>query len=141
VIVRAAILGLAAFIAAFALYVRLAPSDPARWHKAPPDLPVGDSAGLNSFVAVREGDRAILERLIQIAETTRRTTGLAGSAQAGMITFITRTRLWGFPDYTTIRLLDGKLTIYGRARFGQGDMGVNRARIEAWLAAAGIPTP
>ncbi|NBR54310.1 MAG: DUF1499 domain-containing protein [Rhodobacteraceae bacterium] len=139
--VKWALIGLLALVAAFALYVRLAPSDPARWHKAPPDLPLGDSAGLNSFVAVRDGDRTILEQLIQIAEATPRTERLAGSAGEGLITFVTRTRLWGFPDYTTIRLQGETLTVYGRARFGQGDMGVNRARVEAWLAAAGIPTP
>ena len=139
--VKWGIICLVGLIAAFALYVRLAPSDPARWHKAPPDLPVGDSAGLNSFVAVRGGDREILERLIQIAEATPRTERLAGSADEGMITLISRSRLWGFPDYTTIRLEGQTLTVYGRARFGQGDMGVNRARVEGWLAAAGIPAP
>lgn len=139
--VKWGIICLVGLIAAVALYVRLAPSDPARWHKAPPDLPVGDSAGLNSFVAVRDGDRAILERMIQIAEATPRTKRLAGSADEGMITLVTRSRLWGFPDYTTIRLQGQTLTVYARARFGQGDMGVNRARVEAWLAAAGIPTP
>ena len=135
------IICLVGLIAAFALYVRLVPSDPARWHKAPPDLSVGDSTGLNSFVAVRGGDWEILERLIQIAEATPRTERLAGSADEGMITLITRTRLWGFPDYTTIRLQGQTLTVYGRARFGKGDMGVNRARVEGWLAAAGIPAP
>ncbi len=139
--VKWALIGLVALIVAFALYVRLAPSDPARWHKPPPDLPLGDSAGQNSFVAVRAGAPTILERLIQIAETTPRTKRFAGSAEDGMVTFITRTRLWGFPDYTTIRLMDETLTVYARARFGQGDMGVNRARVLAWLAAAGIPTP
>ncbi len=139
--VKWGIICLVGLIAAFALYVRLAPSDPARWHKAPPDLPVGDSAGLNSFVAVRGGDREILERLIQIAEATPRTERLAGSVDEGMITLITLSRLWGFPDYTTIRLQGQTLTVYGRARFGQGDMGVNRARVGGWLAAAGIPTP
>jgi hypothetical protein len=124
--VKWGIICLVGLIAAFALYVRLAPSDPARWHKAPPDLPVGDSAGLNSFVAVRGGDREILERLIQIAEANPRTERLAGSADEGMITLISRSRLWGFPDYTTIRLEGQTLTVYGRARFGQGDMGVNR---------------
>jgi hypothetical protein len=132
---------LAGLVVVLGLFVRLAPSDLARWHKAPPILPVGDSAGLNSFIAVRQGDEAILERLIQIAETTPRTARLAGSAQEGMITYITRTRLWGFPDYSTIQFLEGKLTVYARARFGQGDMGVNRARVEGWLAAADIPTP
>ena len=132
---------LAGLVVVLGLFVRLAPSDPARWHKAPPDLPVGDSAGLNSFGAVRQGDEAIFERLIQIADAAPRTGRLSGSVKDGMVTFITRTRLWGFPDYTTIRLGSGKLTVYGRARFGQGDMGVNRARVEGWLVAADIPTP
>ena len=132
--VKWGIICLVGLIAAFVLYVRLAPSDPARWHKAPPDLPLGDSAGLNSFVAVRDGDRAILERLIQIAEAAPRTERFAGSADEGLITFITRTRLWGFPDYTTAQVQGEGLVIFARLRFGSSDLGVNAKRLRQWIA-------
>jgi uncharacterized protein (DUF1499 family) len=46
----------------------------------------------------------------------------------------------GFPDYVSVRFLDlgdGEtgVAVYSRARYGQSDLGVNRARVENWLAA------
>ncbi len=52
-----------------------------------------------------------------------------------MVTYITRTAVIGFPDYTTVRLRDGRVEIYGRARYGLSDLGVNAARIDSWLEA------
>ncbi|HHB81701.1 MAG TPA: DUF1499 domain-containing protein, partial [Aliiroseovarius sp.] len=48
------------------------------------------------------------------------------------MTFVTRSRLWGFPDYTTIAYADGRITIFARLRFGRSDLGVNAARVGAW---------
>ncbi len=49
------------------------------------------------------------------------------------------TRVWGFPDYTTVWAEDvdegSRLTIYGRLRFGNGDQGVNSRRIKTWMQA------
>jgi hypothetical protein len=50
---------------------------------------------------VQGADRAALARLDEIALATPRTTRLAGSPDEGRITWITRSALWGFPDYTT----------------------------------------
>jgi uncharacterized protein (DUF1499 family) len=140
-----AILGLIGLTVAFAVYVRLAPSDPARWHvsfypKPPDTYPAADG-----FQIVRQIDdpAAVLARLDTIIMATPRTVRLAGSVEEGMITYVTRSKLWGFPDYTTVYAgaddtIEGTfgplLKVDGRLRFGQSDMGVNRARIEGWLA-------
>jgi uncharacterized protein (DUF1499 family) len=147
--------GLLAALVALAAYVRLAPSDPARWHVDPAaGLPAGGLAlsrlgtppeivtTLNSAVArveVQGAERAALARLDEIALATPRTTRLAGSPEEGRITWVTRSALWGFPDYTTAQALThdaatGEVTIFARSRFGQGDMGVNAARLQDWLS-------
>ena len=52
------------------------------------------------------------------------------------------TRLMRFPDTIDIAVLavadnQSTLAIYSRSLIGRGDLGVNRARIERWLAALG----
>jgi uncharacterized protein (DUF1499 family) len=128
-----------ATIVAFAAYVRLAPSDPARWHVAvtaegPPDVVV---AGEGSASLRLDGERGapadLLARLDAVALAHPRSTRLAGSVEEGRITWITRSKLWGFPDYTTAEARPDGLHIYARVRFGGGDLGVNAARLRAWL--------
>jgi uncharacterized protein (DUF1499 family) len=117
----------------FGLWVRLAPSDPVRWHVSAGDAGNRDFAGAAiRTVAAGPGDMARLDRIIR---ATPRTTHLAGSPEEGMVTYVTRSRLWGFPDYTTIEARPGQIVIHGRLRFGSSDMGVNRARLEGWIAA------
>lgn len=128
------------FVAALGMiYVRLAPSDPARWHTEVREAPAGDYTGAKWFNAVREDKTTEdLERLIAITLATPRTRLLAGSVAEGRLTFVTRSRLMGYPDYTTVQLKDGVLSVFGRSRFGSGDLGVNKARIKAWLDAANL---
>lgn len=147
--------GLLAALVAFAAYVRLAPSDPGRWHVDPAAvLPGGAPAlsrlgseaeivtTLNSATARVEAQgpaRAALARLDEIALATPRTTRLAGSPEDGRITWVTRSALWGFPDYTTAQAMThdvatSEVTLFARSRFGKGDMGVNAARLKDWLA-------
>jgi hypothetical protein len=143
------LLVLAAF-AALALgvvagWVRLAPSDPALWHVDP--LTVAARGARNSYL-LRDGAGAdgpalqvampapeVAARLAAIATTTPRTQVLAG--QGDFVTWVTRSALWGFPDYTSIRVLPAgsgaSVAVFARARFGDGDLGVNRARVDAWL--------
>ena len=70
-------------------------------------------------------------------EATPRTQHLAGTVEEGMVTYITRSLVFGFPDYTTARLQGDRIEIHSRLRFGQSDMGVNAARLESWLAQLG----
>ena len=121
-----------AVIVVFAAYVRVAPSDSARWHKMPDSVAEKDFAG-GAMRVVADADKNALQQLDAIARAWPRTRVLTGAVDEGMITYVTRTALWGFPDYTTVRLNDAQLELYGRLRFGRRDMGVNRARLEAWL--------
>ncbi|MCV2870501.1 DUF1499 domain-containing protein [Defluviimonas sp. WL0002] len=132
-------------------YIRLAPADPSRWHVSP--LVGGqqtvDVRGLDSVHAVPGGARveilledaapeSVLAQLDAIAVSTPRTRRLAGSPSEGMITWVTRTAAFGFPDYTTAAARpEGEATrlgIFARQRFGSRDLGVNAARLEDWIS-------
>ena len=123
---------LAALVVAFAIYVRVAPVRTADWHVPP----VGDESGPGGFAVVRDvtgTSENVLQAIMRVAMATPRTTLIAGGVDEGMMTFQTRSRVVGFPDYTTVMVRDGRLIIHARLRFGQSDLGVNRARVEAWL--------
>jgi uncharacterized protein (DUF1499 family) len=122
----------------FAAYVRLAPSDPARWNTDP----ALGAEGRNSHVAkvfVPLPPAEALAAFDKVAMADPRTVRLAGSPEEGRITYISRSRLWGFPDYTTVGAVPGDggtwLVIFARARFGDSDLGVNAARVGRWVAA------
>lgn len=147
---KAVLVALVAAIAVLAVYVRMAPVRAAGVHDvALPEGPSGVAAGVGSHTVLRDASdpMAALAQLDRIARATARTRVLAGSPQEGRITYVTRSALWGFPDFTTIeaRPVIGQIAIFARPRFGQADLGVNRARVEAWLAAldagAGADTP
>ena len=129
----------AVFIAALAIvtgalaWVRLAPSDPAKWH-VPLTFEASDTTPGAAYRVV-SGTSDTVQRLHQIALDTPRTRVLAGDPGAGHVTYITRSRVFGFPDYTTVQLTDGTLRLYARLRFGKSDIGVNAARLDAWLGA------
>ncbi len=124
---------LAAFLIAVAIWVRVAPSDAARWHQMPDQIDNADQTG-SAMRVVENADMASLDKIIR---ATPRTEVLAGSVAEGMVTYITRSALFGFPDYTTVRQREGRIEIFGRLRFGKSDLGVNAKRIDGWLAALG----
>lgn len=134
----------------FAIYVRLAPTDAALYSAESPPLDPGDYAGANSFTAVRAITTpadGILTALQRIAEQTPRTELIAGSVAEQRMTFQTLSALMAYPDYTTISIIaEGAapggntgplLMIAARSRYGQSDLGVNRARVESWLTQLG----
>ena len=59
------------------------------------------------------------ERLHAIILETRRTRVFAGSVDERMVTYVTRSLVFGFPDYTTVEHVEGRIEIFGRQRFGQ----------------------
>jgi len=112
-------------------YIRLAPSDPAVWHQVPEGIGNLDLAGgVERRVEVGPDGLARLDRIIR---ATPRTRVLAGTVPEGMVTYITRSLVFGFPDYTTVHQAGDALEIYARLRFGRSDLGVNRARVDQWL--------
>ncbi|MGR3542448.1 MAG: DUF1499 domain-containing protein [Hasllibacter sp.] len=136
----AALLGAAGAGAAF---VRLAPTRAADWDVDPA---VDGRTGPGRHLVAEGGDRppvvlsappeAVLGALSEIAaaDGARR---IAWRADEGRATFEARSRVIGFPDYISVRVLpDGTgsvLTAYARLRYGYDDMGVNRGRLERWI--------
>lgn len=143
------ILALAVGLLALLAAIRLAPDDPTRWHvpvaeQTPPiPGPCADHIrivpkGARTTCLLSDPAATLLARLDTIALATPRTTRLAGTPEGGRLTWITRSRLMGFPDYVTAeasQTAEGtRLDIFARQRFGQGDWGVNAARLAAWLS-------
>ncbi len=121
-------------------YIRLAPADPAAWHvdlaaagfRPPAHAAVFCIGPGNRYGPVADAT-ALLAQLDAIATATPRTKRMAGSAEAGRITWVTRSAIMGYPDYTTAQVMPGPgLCILGRQRFGREDLGVNAARIGGW---------
>lgn len=82
----------------------------------------------------------VLDALKRVALAESRTTLRAEDRAARQLAFVQKSKTFRFPDFITAEAvpLDGgrtALAIYGRAKFGIRDFGVNRARIERWLAA------
>lgn len=133
-------------VVGFFVYVRLAPSDPGKWHSQASPSGMGEHRSKAGHVW-REGasgnGKDQLRTLDRIIMDTPHTTRLAGSVDEKKITYVSRSAVFGFPDYTTIGVYDGLiedgdqhyLEINGRLRFGVSDMGVNAKRIKGWLAA------
>lgn len=113
-------------------FIRLAPVDPFDWNTQP-ELSEDKEFRGGVFKVVRTGPEGLRD-FDRIASGAPRTTLLAGSVEEGMATYVTRTKIIGFPDYTTARQDGDLLKVYARLRFGRSDLGVNKSRIDAWLS-------
>lgn len=126
----------------FAAFVRLAPTDPARWHvslaASPRSIKPNDAASYPGAPELALPPAALAQRIADIALAEPRTVLIAGSVAAGHMTFVQRSALWGFPDFITVEVLPAPggsaLRLWSRSRFGYSDMGVNAARRDRWLA-------
>lgn len=129
-------------------YIRLAPSNREAWHTDP--MEAVPQAG--HFVVRAEGGDMVsptfegspmdlLTKFDVVAMAEPRTERLAGSPEEGRITYVSRSRYIGFPDYTTVQAIPveggAALVIHARLRFGRSDLGVNAARVTRWLDALG----
>lgn len=124
-------------VVAILAFIRLSPNDPAKWHTEITSFENKDMPG--GVIRVIDGDAAKLRRLDEVIGSTGGQM-IGGSVDAGHMTYISRTAVIAFPDFTTVQLKDGKIALYGRLRFGSYDMGVNKRRIDAWLVTlANIP--
>ncbi|MCA0202754.1 MAG: DUF1499 domain-containing protein [Proteobacteria bacterium] len=119
----------------FAAYVRLAPSDPGRWHVDPltaPDPTSPNFARIDRLVALPSAEAAAL-----IARRARAEGAVVLAEDGAGTTWIARTALMRYPDYVSIRLIpegEGtRIVAFSRSRFGYGDRGVNQARLARWL--------
>ena len=86
-----------------------------------------------SATALRDRWMAMIERQPRVTRT--------GTDDAALhYDFVQRSLVFRFPDAITVRFIaldEGRATlaIYSRSYYGRDDFGVNRRRVEAWLAA------
>ncbi|WP_375697645.1 DUF1499 domain-containing protein [Pseudophaeobacter sp. TrK17] len=113
-------------------FIRLAPVDPFDWNTQP-ELSEDKEFRGGVFKVVRTGPEG-LHDFDRIASAAPRTKLLTGSVEEGMATYVTRTKVIGFPDYTTARQDGDLLKVYARLRFGRSDLGANKSRIDGWLS-------
>lgn len=129
-------------------FIRLSPNDPARWHIDPSAAGFAPAANWAAYCpaigpAATPAALALLDATILATPRTRR---LAGSPEQGRTTYITRSALMGYPDFTTVTLRATPAglqpCLVARARFGDYDWGVNTARVSRWAQAAfHLPAP
>ncbi|WP_375262731.1 DUF1499 domain-containing protein [Palleronia sp.] len=110
---------------------------PARYHDRFA-VPEADTQTEGGFIAVRRTDEKGFARLVETIAATPRSGRLAGQVEDGHVSFVTRTRIMGFPDVTNVLRTEKGVAIRGHLVVGKGDMGVNRRRIERWLRDAGL---
>lgn len=140
------VFGIAAILLAIGVVlVRLIPVNAAPYHTASTPRDIGDYPATGRFTAVRglaAAPEDVLRALAAVALQEPRTSLVAGSVEDGIMTFQTRSRLWGFPDFTTVSIIevgaapggntDPLLMIEGRLHYGVDDLGVNKARVQNW---------
>lgn len=138
------VLALGALTLAAALYVRLTPVDAAQWHVDPEDVtpPTAPNFSLlagSEAVAINAPALAVAGRVQAVAEAEGAQV-VGGSLGEGHVTYVVRSRVMGFPDFVSLRLVPEedttRLHIFSRSGFGHSDLGVNTARVQRWLTAA-----
>jgi len=82
----------------------------------------------------------LMQALKSLVTQEPRTELVHGNGTTGRIEAVARSKIFRFPDFITAQVFpagDGKsaLAIYSRAKYGIRDFGVNKARVEKWLAA------
>jgi uncharacterized protein (DUF1499 family) len=118
---------------AFVIYVRIAPTEPAQWHISIDADADKDMKGGAIRIVTKADDT--MKTLDQTISGLARTTLLAGSAEEGHVTYVTRSKWIGFPDYTTIEASGETIKMFARLRFGRADLGVNAARLRKLMQA------
>ncbi|AHM05476.1 hypothetical protein roselon_03213 [Roseibacterium elongatum DSM 19469] len=126
-----------------AIYFRQVPMPAEVWHVEPADVtppttPNYVLLGGRRGPAPPRAALAATADLLEQAATAEGATRIAGDLSDGHATYVARTALMGFPDAVSIRLVpDGDATrveIFSRSRYGQSDLGANRARVNRWIA-------
>lgn len=94
--------------------------------------------------------RVPAERLAEawtaVVAAAPRTRPVAADPAAGLYAFEQRSALFGFRDTILVRFIPlaadrSTLAVYSRSEVGYWDLGVNRRRVEAWLAALDAAVP
>lgn len=82
----------------------------------------------------------VLDAVKRVALAEPRTEVVAEDRAKRQIALVQRSKTFRFPDFIAVEAVPAAagqtaLAIYSRAKYGIRDFGVNRARIERWLAA------
>lgn len=137
----------------FVLYfVSTAKHDPEVWHLDPLHAPASGKpntyrvAPLNLATQAVDQDAPIYrERPLVLSQafdnfvlTQPNTVRMAGLPSSLMMTYVQTSKHLKMPDYITVKFIEidaehTTIAIYSRARFGYGDLGVNKKRVENWL--------
>jgi len=80
--------------------------------------------------------------LLAVGDAQPRTHRLAAWPERFQAQWVARSAILNFPDVVAAELAQGadgaRLFLYSRSLFGWSDLGANRKRVEAWLAALDI---
>lgn len=111
---------------------------PNRFLMCPPDLCA--AAGNAESPAFEVPAERLRERWREVASARPRVELVGSSADGWQLDYVARSARLRFPDLVTVRFVSlapgrSTLAIYSRALYGRRDFGVNRTRIEGWLAA------
>lgn len=120
-------------VLAFAAYVRLVPLSAERFHTSISATNNKDIKGAS--IQIVQNTAGAMEKLDASLKALPRTTLLAGSIAEGHLTYVTRSKWIGFPDYTTLEQSGDTIKMFARLRFGRQDMGVNAARLRKLITA------
>lgn len=132
-------------------YIRFAPHKPEHWHIDPEEAP---RRGKPNRLLLTGPEALIVPASVEdtahmikdIALATPRTRLLAGSAEEGWMTFLTTSTVLKYPDYTSFRISEAetggsRVSVFARARFGYRDFGMNRRRVDGWIASLSQRVP
>jgi uncharacterized protein (DUF1499 family) len=138
-------LGLLAAVA-LAVYMRQYPMPAERWHVDPAAVAPRDGSRNSYLSRGQDAPRLtgtpleVAMRLDQAAKEDRAVL-IAGDPASGHMTYVARSRVFGFPDAVSIRLHEEgdatRVDVFSRSAVGDYDWGVNRGRVMRWIAAAG----
>lgn len=132
-------------LGAFAIWLRMAPVSVDAYHRvAGVAHEAGDWPDAGGFEAVRQvpAPQAALAELARVAAASPGTVLLEGSVTEGLLTYVTRTPIWGAPDVTNLWIEGDRVHLRGHATYvalGMGDETERaQARVRDWLDRAGL---
>ena len=109
---------------------------PNQYLLCPTDLCAADPHGFSPVFDIPPA--RLRERWQAVAAAQPRMALLAEYDGGMQIDYVARTARFRFPDIITVRFVpvppaQSTIAIYSRSIYGRSDLGVNRARVEAWL--------
>jgi uncharacterized protein (DUF1499 family) len=119
-------------------FTALEPSQNPNWFLVCPPRLCGTSANADSPIFDVPVDR-LRSRWLEVVAAQPRVVPLVENGGGLQLDYVQRSARFRFPDIVTVRFIiippsRSTLALYSRAVYGKDDLGVNRERIEAWLA-------